>query len=381
LAYREIRGLRYRAVFLLVLVFSSTLLSGYSLGLEQVRFRLTDTYVLENRGNESISLSDMDRAVSLFQNNSWQTVRILEANPSIERLLNDSDGNLYAVLAAPDSLEGRTNLTMTVVYEIASMSRSSPALNMNIAQNLSQIPKDLVSEYCAPGGTWLTGDPEIREKAEDLAGDNMNVLMIVENLIYWIGSNINYSIAELPRYPNETLAERSGDCDDQSILLITMCRILGIPAYLQVGCVLREDIKDDESVWSGHVMFHEDGVGWHGWSMVYIPPWGWLPVDLTYVTALTGLVPEIQHAGIYEDYIILEQNVSNYDYVGESRSSREEIINSDLYIYLDETMVQLPAPTPPIPWIVIIPVLFGSLVILVLLYSRRVWARRQSFYF
>jgi transglutaminase-like putative cysteine protease len=380
LAYREIRGLRYRAVLLLVLIFSSTLLSEYSLGLEQVRFRLTDTYVFENRGDESIALSEMDRAVSLFQNNSWQTVRILETNPSVERLLNDSDGNLYAVLAAPDSLGGRTNLTITVVYEIASVSRSSPDLNTNAAQDLSQIPSSLVSEYCAAGGTWLTGDSKIREKAEELAGGNTKVLTIVEALVGWLRSNVNYSSAELPRYPNETLAERNGDCDDQSILLITMCKILGIPAYLQIGCVLRKDIKDDESVWGGHVMFHEDGVGWHGWSMVYIPPWGWLPVDLTYVTAWSGLVPEIEHAGIYEDYIILEQDVSNYDYVGESRSSREEVINSTLYITLTETMVQLPGSAPSIPWIVVVPVLFGSLVILVLLFGR-MRARRESFYF
>lgn len=323
----------------------------------------------------------MDRAVSLFQNNSWQTVRILEANPPVKRLLNDSDGNLYAVLAAPESLEGKTNLTITVVYEIASTSYGTPELRRDAAQDFSQINSSLVSEYCVSSGTWLTGNSKIREKASELAGNSTKVLTMVEALVRWIRSNVNYSSAELPRYPNETLAGRSGDCDDQSILLITMCRILGIPAYLQIGCVLRKDIKADESVWGGHVRIHEDGVGWHGWSMVYVPPWGWLPVDLTYVTGMSGLIPEIEHAGVLEDYIVLQQDVSEYDYVGESRGSREEVINSSLYISLDESMVQLPGLTPPVPWIVVIPVLLGSLVVFVFLYSRRVWVRREPFYF
>lgn len=373
--------MRRWAVLLLMFVLSSPLLGEYSLGLGETRFRLTETYVFENRGSDSIPFSETDWAVSLFQNNSWQTVRVIEANPPIERLLNDSDGNLYAVLAAPDSLEGKTNLTITVVYEITSISYSGPGLDRNVAQNLSQIPRNLTSEYCASGGTWLTGDPKIREKAWELAGNSTKVLTIVEAFITWIRGNINYSSGDLPRYPNETLAERRGDCDDQSILLITMCRILGIPAYLQVGCVLREEIKADESVWSGHLRIQEDGVGWHGWSVVYIPPWGWLPVDMTWVTGTSGLVPAIEHAGIYEDYIVLQLDVSDYDYVGEGRRFREEVINSTLYISLEDRMVQLPILTPPIPWIVIIPVLVGSFLILVFLYARRMRIQRQSFYF
>ena len=37
-----------------------------------------------------------------------------------------------------------------------------------------------------------------------------------------------------------------------------------------------------ETYWEDHLNISYNNVGWHGWAMVYIPPWGWLPVDLTW---------------------------------------------------------------------------------------------------
>lgn len=364
--------MRARSALFLLLLLSSTALIQCTLSSRSVRFRLTETYVLKNTGESEIPLTEMDRAISLFQNNSWQTVKIVEVDPAIEDLLNDSDGNHYAVLEGPESLEGNSNFTITVVYEITSMSYEGPELKMEDAEDLTQIHPDLFSEYLESSGTWLTEDPGIQERAEEIAGNDMNVLVIVEALIEWITSEIKYNSTEIPRYPNETLKDRGGDCDDQSILLITMCRILGIPAYLQVGCILRDNLKpQDATVWDGHVEIHLESVGWHGWSVIYIPPWGWLPVDLTYA-GVTDPIGKIEQAGIYRDYLILQQNISKYDYVGESRRSREEIINSDLYIYLDERMVKLSGgEVPPSPWIIILPLLVGSSIIIVFLYMRR----------
>jgi len=371
--------LRHRAVLLLLLVFSTTLPIEPSLGLEGVRFRLTDTYVFENSGSDPFPLSEMDRAVSLFQNNSWQTVRILETNFPIARLTNDSDGNRYAILAAPESLAGRSNLTITVIYEITSMSNKGPELRRDSTQNLSKIPLGLVSEYCVPTGTWLVDDPRIQAKAGEIAGNETRVLVIVESLVRWIKDNIVYNTTELARYPNETLVGLRGDCDDQAILFVTMCRTLRIPAFLQIGCILKEELKASVSVWNDHVRVDTEGVGWHGWAVVYVPPWGWLPVDFTYITSSSGLVPEIEHAGVYEDYVILQQNVSKQDYVGEARDSRRELINSSLYVTLKEKMVKLPTPMPSLPWIVVVPVLGGVFLILVFfLVRRRMLLRSES---
>ncbi len=372
--------LRAKVLLLLLFLISPAVLSHRIHGTRYSRFLLIETYVFENRGEDPIPLSRMDRAVNLFQNNSWQTVRLVNTSHPIEEYFNDSDGNPYALLSIPERIEGGENITVTITYEILSREQGRPDLSMEEAGNLTQIDVDLFSEHLASGGTWLTEDPEIRELAEKIAGNETRVLAIVEALIQWIAENITYEPFEVPRYPNETLKEGRGDCDDQSILLITLCRTLGIPAYLQVGCILSTRIKPvNRTVWDGHVRIHMENVGWHGWSVIYIPPWGWLPVDLTY--AGKSVREKIEDAAVYRDYVILQQNISRYDYVGESRRSWRWIKNSTLYVTIDERAIILPEErTVSFPWQLLPPLLIGSTLILVLLYlRRRAYIDREAF--
>jgi hypothetical protein len=150
-------------------------------------------------------------------------------------------------------------------------------------------------------------------------------------LVEYIINNTTYCNFEVPQYPSATLENHLGDCDDQSILLITICRSLGIPAYLQVGIYINPNIDDMDSSWEGHLATEADGVGWHGWAMIYIPPWGWTPVDLTLTSEESGF-ELIKHAPEYSPNIIPVLNVSKQPYVGETLITRERIINSSLYV-------------------------------------------------
>jgi hypothetical protein len=292
----------------------------------------------------------------------------------IERVFTDIDGTPYALLRVPETLAGGSNMTFTTTYETTSSSQTGPELKSNLAQDLSQInASSIIAQYCAPSGTWMTQDPQIRVKALELAGNKTKVLDIVNALIGFFRSNVTYdSSSELPKYPNDTLASLRGDCDDQSILLITMCRILGIPAYLQLGCILKPDLNSDETDWNGHIMFHSESIGWHAWSMVFIPPWDWLPVDLTYVTDRTGLIPEIMHPAIYQDYTMLLQNISNFDYLGDSRTTWTRLVNSSLYIYVEDKAVEMSSQNPSFPWRLLLPLLAAFSIALILIYR---WKR------
>ena len=147
--------------------------------------------------------------------------------------------------------------------------------------------------------------------------------------------NTTYCNFEVPQYPSDTLANHLGDCDDQSILLITMLRSLGIPAYLQVGIYIHPSIDDSDTSWEGHLTNEAKGVGWHGWTMVYIPPWGWVPVDLTLTSAKSGL-DLIQNSPEYGVNIIPVMNVSTQPYIGATLETRERIINSSIYVTVSD---------------------------------------------
>jgi len=69
--------------------------------------------------------------------------------------------------------------------------------------------------------------------------------------------------------------------------------------------------------------------------MIYVPPWGWLPIDLTLVQEDGGLAV-ITGSPEYESHIVSCFNVNRQAYIGESLETRERIIESDLYVEISD---------------------------------------------
>jgi hypothetical protein len=243
-------------------------------------------YTFENRGTTRFRLTQGDVTIPLFMNTSYQTVTFKEVSHSYEIDIIDVDDNKGAIIGLNREIPPGKKQSFTASYTIISNVIKQPSFNLENAEGYSAIPNELVKEYC------------------------------------------NF---EVPQYPSATLENHLGDCDDQSILLITICRSLGIPAYLQVGIYINPNIDDKDSSWEGHLATEADGVGWHGWAMIYIPPWGWTPVDLTLTGEESGF-ELIKQAPEYNPNIIPVLNVSKQSYIGESLITRERIINSSLYV-------------------------------------------------
>ncbi|HEX7324063.1 MAG TPA: transglutaminase-like domain-containing protein [Rhodanobacteraceae bacterium] len=81
--------------------------------------------------------------------------------------------------------------------------------------------------------------------------------------IPWAGAREYSTIPDISAY---TLAAGHGDCGEQTLLLITLMRMNGIPARWQSGWTFtRGDYSDI-----------------HDWAEIYLAPYGWIPVDVTY---------------------------------------------------------------------------------------------------
>jgi transglutaminase-like putative cysteine protease len=247
---------------------------------EAQQYTYRTTYVFENRGTEPHTLTEDDVTLMLFANDEWQSVTTKNATHEIKRLDRDEDGNDIAVMDLPLTIQGGTTITFSIDYDISSSNRPRPSIDPAQAGGKDNIPQDLVVEYCIETETF-TWNEEIEALAARLAGEQNTVLETVTSMIEWMIGNLTYGNNEVPQYPNSTLAYRRGDCDDQAILLISLLRSQGIPAILQLGIVFSEAIDSERTSWGGHLTSQQKGVGWHGWTMIYIPPGGWLPVDLT----------------------------------------------------------------------------------------------------
>ena len=311
-----------------------------ALGQDKGRYVFTSTYTFENRGDEPYVVTEYDAELPLFFNNRWQEVTIRESSHDILEEILDEDGNRIAIIDLPHEIPAGGMLVFSVEYIIESEEMPRAPITIVEAGEIDDIPEMLVELYTSESETFRR-DEDIEALALRLAANSTDVLDVVTTLVGWVVSNVEYCNFEVPLYPDETLGDLEGDCDDQAILLISMLRILGIPAFLQVGAVFSESISSEKSSWEGHLTFQQEGMGWHGWAMVYIPPWGWIPVDLTLTNAPEPFDMIIQ-APEYEENIVAAFNVSRQPYIGESRLTREQIMASDLYITVSDTAVEQP---------------------------------------
>ncbi len=326
---------------LLAALFSLFLLAGtlpYTTGAERDQFIFRSTYAFENRGDADYTITEEDATLSLFMNNRWQTVTTRNASHGTLKEITDEDGNMLAVIDLPPDIPPGETLIFSIEYVISSEDMPRPEIDPAEAGGVDDIPPGLVEEYTRETETFRRND-EVESLARELAGEEATVLGVVTRLIGWFMTNITYGNFDTPRYPDETLGGLRGDCDDQAILLISMLRSLGIPSFLQVGVVFTESIDSENSSWGGHLSFRQDGVGWHGWAMVYVPPWGWIPVDLTLI-AYRDPLEMILRAREYESSIVPAFNVSSQTYIGDSRHSREQLTASDLYIKITEIYIE-----------------------------------------
>lgn len=358
---------RLKVAFILAILLTAIELQGFcqvkgEIGDVNFTVRMAVTY--SNKRTRVWNFTEDEQSVSLFMNTTWQSVQLVNHSYPIKSVGNDDEGNPIAVVQFPKSeLTPGENLSYTVTYHVLSKPRILPSISEEESQTLNEIPNDLKEKYTKAEGPWLTNDTALQDLACNIAGNETKVLTIVKNFAAWIAneSNIRYETHDSPLYPNETLELREGDCDDKAILLITLCRIYGIPSYLQIGCIYNPITSSNETYWQGHVTVISKRVSWHGWAIVYIPPWEWLPVDLTYVLGDTSdPLNTIKKAAVTWQWVIQYMNFAKSDYVASSRKTREFLQQNGFYIYEEDEMTM---QFLDIPWQQIIETLRRVLII------------------
>ena len=227
-----------------------------------------------------------------FPNTTRQESRVVAVEYRVDggpihrgyRLSMDEDGNpIIELTEAPSSLPPNSTFNAVVVVEVVVRPRPMDvAVEVDEAGGISAIPPRLREALCRPTSLWRLDDPEVSSLAHKLLVDD-NVLLTVTSFTEWIDANVRYpsnASRHLSWLPSQTVRELEGDCDDRANLLIALCRCVGIPSYLQFGVVYEPGVTAHLDY--GVVERWSRSVGWHGWAVVYVPPWGWLPVDLTY---------------------------------------------------------------------------------------------------
>jgi transglutaminase-like putative cysteine protease len=127
-------------------------------------------------------------------------------------------------------------------------------------------PSDPAVREFTHEGPHVVFTPELRQLSQQIVGSETNPYWKAKKCYDWISEHILYSYAiEYSTIRNISDYCRSkgyGDCGQEALLFIALCRLNGIPARWQSGW---NTFPGDKSN--------------HDWSEIYLPPYGWMPVD------------------------------------------------------------------------------------------------------
>ena len=127
-----------------------------------------------------------------------------------------------------------------------------------------------LAPFVAERAPHVVFSDDLRRFSAQVIGEETNPYRIAQKLfaavdrIPWAGAREYSTITNLSDY-----AFRAGhaDCGQQTLLLITLLRMNGIPARWQSGWAYSEDVE-------GHDTMHD-------WGALYLAPYGWVPMDVT----------------------------------------------------------------------------------------------------
>lgn len=122
--------------------------------------------------------------------------------------------------------------------------------------------------YVAERAPHVVFTQPMRVFSKQLVGDETNPWRIAQKLfaavdqVPWAGAREYSTISNISDY---ALRAGHADCGQQTLLLITLLRMNGIPARWQSGAIFSDGYNNI-----------------HDWGQVYLAPYGWVPMDVTF---------------------------------------------------------------------------------------------------
>jgi len=173
-----------------------------------------------------------------------------------------------------------------------------------------------LAPYVAERAPHVVFTEPLRVFSKQVVGDATNPYEIARRIfaavdeIPWAGAREYSTIPDISAY---TLHAGHGDCGEQTLLLITLMRMNGIPARWQSGWTFTR--HDDNDI--------------HDWAEIYLAPYGWAPVDVTY-GRLDSNDPALKwfYLGGLDNYRIAFNDDFSQDFVPAKQHFRSDTVDS-----------------------------------------------------
>ena len=240
-----------------------------------------------------------------------EDIRLVSSEPSAHRMAPESALQRTVFLEQPAQAGKPTVFKIT--YEVTLYAQYHAIDPSKVAAE--KITPEL-APYVAERAPHVVFTEPLRVFSKQVVGDATNPYEIARRIfaavdeIPWAGAREYSTIPDISAY---TLHAGHGDCGEQTLLLITLMRMNGIPARWQSGWTFTR--HDDNDI--------------HDWAEIYLAPYGWVPVDVTY-GRLASSDPALKwfYLGGLDNYRIAFNDDFSQDFVPAKQHFRSDTVDS-----------------------------------------------------
>jgi hypothetical protein len=218
---------------------------------------------MTNTGTSTIENPEMYWAVP--EANDEHIVLKQAFTPSPDSYVVDMFGQTIAYFSSLDPVPpGGTIQVVCHAYEM--IWRVDYQIDLAEVLPLASIPQGVRDLYLVDGDFLHITHPEIVAAALSAIGTETNPYLMAIKLHDFVAELMTYEYNDIPADALEILQSAFGVCEDYAILYMALGRAVGLPTRQVKGFYYYEN---------------EDAANNHVWPEVYIPGYGWTPIDPT----------------------------------------------------------------------------------------------------
>ena len=241
-----------------------------------------------------------------------EEIVFLESTPASHRIAPES--TLQRTVYLEQAAKAGQATTFAVSYELTVYGQVH-RIDPDKVQALGDRP-DLAA-YLGERAPHIVYTDALRRYSREVVGDETNPARIAQKLyaavdrIPWAGAREYSTLSNISDY---ALHAGHADCGQQTLLLMALLHLNGIPARWQSGMVYSDGDYDNL----------------HDWGWLYLAPYGWVPMDVT-----TGRFQDAKDPGVewfyfggLDAYRIAFNDDYGTDLVPAKRHFRSETVDS-----------------------------------------------------
>jgi transglutaminase-like putative cysteine protease len=240
-----------------------------------------------------------------------EDIRFLSSRPSAHQIAPESALQRTVFLEQPAQAGKPTVFKIT--YEVTLYAQ------YHAIDPAKVLPEKITSElapYVAERAPHVVFTEPLRVFSKQVVGDATNPYDVAQRIFAavdetpWAGAREYSTIPDISAY---TLHAGHGDCGEQTLLLITLMRMNGIPARWQSGWTFTKGDYNDI----------------HDWAEIYLAPYGWVPADVTY-GRLASSDPALKwfYLGGLDNYRVAFNDDFSRDFVPAKQHFRSDTVDS-----------------------------------------------------